>query len=66
MAYNIKIVIISGFWLYLLNDEIKKLKNKYNIKFSLDYQGALEEIKEFNLVKNMKFPSLIFFNIFVG
>lgn len=61
---NIKIVIISGFWLYLLNDEIKKLKNKYNIKFSLDYQGALEEIKEFNLVKNMKFPSLIFFNIF--
>ena len=61
---NIKIVIISGFWLYLLNYEFKKLKNKYNIKFSLDYQGALEEIKEFNLVKNMKFPSLIFFNIF--
>jgi hypothetical protein len=59
--YDIDTIILSGGWIFILHQELKALKKKYNLKFSFDYQGAIEEIVEYNIVKNSKILSSILY-----
>ena len=52
--YNINILVISGIWLYFLKEILLDIKQKTGVKISLDFQGAIEEIKEYKLVYNNK------------
>jgi len=61
--YNINIIVVSGNWILFLYKELESLKEQYNIKLSYDYQGAIEEVKEYALFKNNQFLSNILFNI---
>ena len=54
---NIRIVVLSGAWLYLLKKELLEIVHQYKVKISLDYQGTLKEIKEYNGVLNSRILS---------
>ena len=60
---QIDIIVISGNWLLFLYSELKEIKEKYNIKISYDYQGAIEEVQEYKLFKNNSILSNILYQV---
>jgi len=50
--YDVKIIVLSGGWIFILHKELANIKREYGISFSFDYQGAIEEIVEYKVVKN--------------
>lgn len=60
---KIDIIVVSGNWLLFLYSQLNELKQKYNVKISYDYQGAVEEVKEYKLFKDNKVLSNILFSI---
>jgi len=60
---KIDIIVVSGNWLLFLYSQLNKLKQKYNVKVSYDYQGAVEEVKEYKLFKDNQVLSNILFSI---
>jgi len=57
IEYNINALVVSGNWILFLTDILKEIKTTHNILISYDYQGAIEEIKEYKLFKNNKILS---------
>ena len=59
--YKLETILVSGGWVACMYEELLYLKEEFGLKLSYDYQGALEEIVEYRVVKNSKLLSLGFY-----